>query len=377
MDVESLPAASATVFVATFAAIAVAIVVLLLVDEWLARLDRDESRAHAANLYADGQRLLAAQRPHDASDRLASAVAIDRTNVVYQLGLAEASLADGRPADAETTLKAVLDRSETDGAANLLMARVLVREGRVDDAKSFYHRSVYGQWHGDSAGQRMRTRFELIDLLARHGTRQELLAELLPLEEVAPDSIGLRRKLGRLFIDAGSPARGVAILEQVLRRSPNDAAAYAGLGEAALVLGNYQTARADLAIAARLAPGDRVAAQQLALADTALALDPLRRGIGRRARLERARTLLNRSLDVHTACVPAMATTAAPPYTDGAADSARRALARPIAPSDGERRADGMLSLATALWNSVPVACRPTRTVTDRAVALIHAKLAT
>src|SRR5437763_16485150 len=121
-----LPAASAPEFVATFAAILVAIVVFLFVDMWLARIDREESRAHAAHLYADGRALLARHDAAEARERFASAAAIDRGNVAYQLGLAEAMLAQGQPAEAEQTLRAALDRAETDGAANLMMARVLV-----------------------------------------------------------------------------------------------------------------------------------------------------------------------------------------------------------------------------------------------------------
>lgn len=269
----ALPSASAPEFLGTFAAVLVAIVVLLGVDTWLAKVDRAESKAHAANLYADGRQLLARRDPLGAIERFASAVATDRTNVAYQLGLAEALSAAGRLGDAEAALNVALERAEMDGAANLLMARVQLAQGRTEEAKSYFHRAIYGRWRGDTLRERLQARFELISLLSRQGARQELLAELLPIEEAAPDSVELRRKLGHLFIQAGSPSRGIEIFRKVLQRSPNDGDAYAGMGEAALALGNFRTARADLQIAARLLPRDTAVARRLALADSVLLLD--------------------------------------------------------------------------------------------------------
>jgi tetratricopeptide (TPR) repeat protein len=365
-----LPAASAPVFVATFAAILVAMLLLLFVDEWLASVDRTESRAHAASLYAEGQRLLATHEPGLARDRFASALAIERANDTYALGLAEALLADRQPADAEEALQPVLDHMGTDGAANLLMARVLVREGRPREAKSFYHRAIYGQWRGDSLAQRMLTRFELISLLERQQAQGELLAELLPMQDASPDSLALRRRLGHLFIQAGSPARGVEILRKVLQQSPDDGDAYAGMGDAALQLGNFRTARADLTIAARLIPNDTAILSRLALADTALALDPTQRGIGQRERAARSRRLLAIILDVTARCprtepVPARALV----------DSARRRLAEAPARRDDSSRADEMVALSAELLPARPAACGAPESTAERALMLLQGRL--
>ncbi len=365
-----LPTASTAEFIATFAAIFVAILLLLFVDEWLARVDRNESRAHAASLYAEGKQLLAEHEPGAARDRIASALAIERTNDRYALGLAEALLADSQPAVAEEALQPVLDHVATDGAANLLMARVLVREGRTREAKSFYHRAIYGQWRGDSLAQRMVTRFELISLLERQKAQGELLAELLPIQDASPDSLALRRRLGHLFIQAGSPARGVEILRKVLQQSPDDGDAYAGMGEAALALGNFRTARADLGIAARLIPGDTTILSQLALADTALALDPTQRGIGQRERAARSRRLLSIILEVSARCAP---TGAVPPRT--VVDSARRLLDGTPARRDDESRSDDMLSLSAELLPARPEACGAPASIAERALRLLQVRL--
>ncbi|MEO8561296.1 MAG: tetratricopeptide repeat protein [bacterium] len=368
-EARRLPLASAPEFVATFAALLVTIVIFLFVDTWLARVDREESRAHAASLYAEGRELLAAHKTAESRDRFASAVAIERTNVSYEVGLAEATLADGHATEAGRTLQSVLDRAETDGAANLLMARVLVREGRPEEATSFYHRAIYGRWRSDSLTQRIRTRFELIELLARRHSQAELLAELLPIQDDSPDSLALRMRVGHLFIQAGSPARGADIFRKVLRESPDDADAYVGMGEAALALGNFRTARTDLAAAARLRPGDMAIANRLLLADTTLALDPTQRGLGEREREARARRLLAISLGFHLRCVSG---TARPP--EAVVDSARRMLATTPARGPEGARSDAALSLAAVLAPSQPERCGVMPSLPERAMLLWQAK---
>lgn len=282
--------------------------------------------------------------------------------MAYQLGLAESMLEDGRPLEAEHTLTAVLDRAETDGRANLVMARVLVGERRLAEAKSFYHRAIYGRWGADSLEQRLATRLELIRLLARQHAQQELLAELLPIQDAAPDSAELQRMLGHLFIQAGSPARGVEIFREVLKRSADDGDTYAGMGEAALSLGNIRTARADFAAAARLVPGDSAIAGGLAVAESVLALDPTLRGIGARARVERSRRLLSMTLDLSTPC-----TASTTPSIAIATDAARRLLAEPDTLHVGDAESDIFVSAATELWSSWSASCPPGATATDRA----------
>jgi hypothetical protein len=60
------------------------------------------------------------------------------------------------------------------------MGRILVKEGRFPEAISYFRRAIYGHWNEDAAGNRLRVRFELIDLLAQRNSKEELLAELLP-----------------------------------------------------------------------------------------------------------------------------------------------------------------------------------------------------
>jgi Flp pilus assembly protein TadD len=364
-----LPTATAPEFLGTFALVLAAIVVLLFVDEWLARIDRAESHAHAANLYAEGRRLLAGHDADAASERFASAVAIERTNTRYEVALAEAMLAGGRTADAEETLQRAMTRAETDGEANLLMARVLVREGRQAEAKSFYHRAIYGRWGADSLSKRLSVRFELIGLLVRADAQAELLAELLPLQDLPADSVAQRRTVGRLFVAAGSPARAVEMLRPIVQRSPDDGIAYAGMGDAALALGNFRTARADLAIAAQLRPRDTTIAGRLAVVDTLLALDPTQRGVGERERAARCRALLEATVAAIGRCTGSAA-------LSSKADSAQLLLAPRTSPRRPPDEADRMFTLAVELWAARPTSCPTAGTTRERALEILHAKLA-
>jgi tetratricopeptide (TPR) repeat protein len=363
MPPTPMPTATAAGFLGTFALMVAAIAGLLSFDLFLARIDRRESAAHAANLYSEGVALLSQHRPTQADDRFAAAVSIDRSNTSYALALAEAKLEEGDVSAAEGTLHDLLERAGNDGAVNLVMARTLLRSGRKEEAKAYYHRAIFGRWGADSATRRRETRFELIDLLVKAGSQPELLAELLPFEDTSPDSVALRARLAKLFIAAGSPARAVNAFRDVLRRDPHNADAYAGVGDAELELGNLRAARTDFSEALRLRPGDTAFASKRALVDSVFALDPTIRGIGEVQRLARSRGLLERTL----AAVMPCGESATP-----IADAARRLLGSTVVDARREAVVDSMVEVATSLWSSRPPSCR----TTDSALRLLHARLA-
>ncbi len=359
--------ASAPVFVATFAMVLVATVLLLFVDLAVARVDRRESGAHAATEYDAGVALLTAGRPADAVDHFGTAVSIERGNVNYSLALGQAMLEAGRTADAEKTIKALLDRAENDGAVNLTMAHVMLRENRLEDANAYFHRAIFGRWGADSTQQRTQARFELIDLLARTGATRELLAELLPFEAAPPDSVALRRRLGRLFILAGAPARATTMFRELLRLDPHDGDAYEGLGEAALALGNFRTARGHFVEAARLEPGDTRIAGRLAVTDTVLSLDPTARDISSADRLSRSRIVLARTLAAVARC-------GQPP--DAASADSARVLLSPAAKESADALSDAMLASAVDLWTARSVSCVPGVRDDDEVVRFIQRRIA-
>ncbi len=207
-------------FLATGILVGLSIAVLFVADTFLARTERTESRVEAARLFSEGQNMLRQGDNAAAIERIKDAIEIERGNRDYQRTLAQAQLAAGKAADAETTLNALLASDSTDGPANLIMARVQVKQGQFPEAISYFHRAIYGQWPDDAAANRLRVRFELIDLLAQRDSKEELLAELLPVEDQAPRDLQARLRMGRLLLQAGSPARSADVFRGILQEAP-------------------------------------------------------------------------------------------------------------------------------------------------------------
>jgi tetratricopeptide (TPR) repeat protein len=364
------PAATVSEFIATFAVILAVIVALFLFDTALARVDIRGRKSYAAREFRAGERLLAQGKAELAIEHLRTASMLDDDNSAYATSLAQAILADGRPRAAEQLLLPLLERDPTDGAANLAMARVLAQEGRTEEAKSYYHRAIYGLWPRGAHENRIAARFELIDLLARTNAKQELLAELLPIQDDSTNTPAQRMRIAHLFVVAGSPSRAVAIFRELLRRSKPDADAYVGLAEAALSLGDFATARADLLAAQKLTPDDSAALQpRIAIADSVIALDPTQLGLSQPEQYRRARNLVQMTLKSARACLAAQA-----PQVAVALDSASAFLVSP-APADGRAQSiQQALSVAQSLWGLQRTRCAPAPA--DGVLALIQNRIA-
>jgi Flp pilus assembly protein TadD len=364
------PAATVSEFIATFAIILAAIVVLLAFDTALARVDVNGRQSYARREFATGQQLLAQGKTEEAIEHLRTASTLDGDNSAYGTALAQAILADGQPSAAEQILLPLLERNPTDGAANLAMARVLSRQGRDAEAKSYYHRAIYGLWPVGAETSRTAARFELIDLLARTNEKQELLAELLPIQDDSTDDAAQRKRIARLFVVAGSPSRAVPILREVLRRDSQDADAYVALAEAALSLGDFAAARTNLLAAQKLAPADSSSLQaRISLTDSVIALDPTQRGLSLGEQLRRARNLVQITLASARKCLAAQA-----PQVAAALDSSRMLLVTPSG-AEGQRQAiEQSLLLAEQLWGLRRTRCAAERE--DGALALVHNRIA-
>ena len=371
-EAASRPAANAGVFLATFALILLAMGGLFAVDLFLAGLERRELRSEARHLYEEGMSLSGRGRQLQAVDRFRSAVAAERTNPVYQRALADAMLAAGKPAEARAIAAGRLQQEPTDAAASLLVARALVREGKSAEAVPYYQRAIYGIWDQEPAANRVRSRFELVDVLARMGAQRELLAELLPLQDQAPTDRETRRRIAYLFLDAGAPTRAIEIFRGLLREHGRDAGTYAGLGEAELARGNYRSARANFAAAVQLAPGDSTIARRLALTQRVIGLDPTQRGIGSEEQYRRSVQLVGLTLQAADSCLPGSAAA-----NQGVVDSARAALVpRPRRSTGRHEAVEANLDLAERLWELRRAECPAGPTAAEEPVALVLERLA-
>ena len=364
-------AAGAGVFLGTFALIILAMAALFAVDLFLAGLERRERRSVARHFYEEGLQLVRRGHQQQAVDRFQSAMAAERSNPVYHRALAGVMLDAGKPAEARAVATELLQREPTDATASLLVARALVKEGKPDEAIPYYHRAIYGVWDTDTSANRVQSRFELVEVLARMGAQRELLAELLPLQDQAPTDRSTRQRIAHLFIDAGAPTRAIEIFRSLLQQKP-DAATYAGLGEAELARGNYRSARANFAAAAQLAPGDSTIARRLGLAQQVIGLDPTQRGIGAEEEYRRSVELLGLTLKAAESCL-----TGAAAVNWGVVDSARAALVAPRRRSAGRREVvEANVDLAERLWELRRAECPAAPSGAEEPLTLVLERLA-
>lgn len=355
----------------TLVLVFLAIAALFVVDVSLARLERVESRVEAARLFEGGSVLMQRGDNAEAIERIKDAIAIERSNRDYRRRLAQAQVAAGNTADAEATLGDLLQSDSTDGLATLIMGRVLVKEGRFVEAITYYRRAIYGHWNQDEAGNRLRVRFELIDLLAQRNSKEELLAELLPAQEQAPRDLQTQTQLGRLFLLAGSPSRASDVFRGILHNAPANADAHAGLGEAEFARGNYRVADRCFQTALRLAPDDQATRQRLDLCNELLRLDPTLRGLGPAERFHRSLKLVELTLDETRQCAGQNPST----ELQGLLDGAGKALKARVRAAHESEVSESDLDLAEQLWQARRKECKSPPAM-ESPLTLVLARLA-
>jgi Flp pilus assembly protein TadD len=204
---------------------------------------------------------------------LRKAHALKRRNTQYELELVDALIAADKLDQAERLIGDVLEREPNDGRANLLSAHLMIKRRKTAEAKSYYHRAIYGEWPTGATAHRVAVRMELVDFLAARPEHEELPAELLPLQEQAGKDPGTEKHLAQLLLVAGSASRAVDAYRAVIKQNPKDAAAYVGLGEAELQLGDYVRAHDAFLKAYTYKPDDPGIRRQLDLSSTLTALD--------------------------------------------------------------------------------------------------------
>jgi len=357
-------------FLGTFGLVFLAIGGLFVADMFLAATDRAESHVEATRLFATGQALMKNGESLKAIDKISDAIAIERDNRDYLRTMAEAQLAAGENTEAQTTLTGLLTTDSTDGLANLLMARVLVKQGKVREGISYFHRAIYGAWKNDAEGNRRRARLELIDLLVQQNSKEELLAELLPLEENAPQDLSTRAHLGQLFLLAGSPARAATVFRGILHESPGNATAFRGIGQAEFAQGDYRAAQREFKSALNAEPDDAASRHWLDLCDEVLHLDPTLRGLGASERWQRSLALLQLVENDAAECVQPDSS----PELQDLASKAGNALKARVSVAQESDASEANLDLAEQLWQARKKECQPAPSA-DSALALVLQRL--
>jgi tetratricopeptide (TPR) repeat protein len=160
-------------------------------------------------------------------------------------------------------------------------------------------------------------------------------------------------------LTAGSFQRAGEIYGDILRNHPQDADAYAGLGESEFAGGNYQTAQGDFREALKLRPSDKDLEGRLLLSTEVLALDPTRRGLGVAEQYRRSAKMLELAADALARC-----SGTAPEPQKGAKSGAT------------SENVEANLRLAEDLWKTRMQECKQAPAADQEALRLVMARIA-
>jgi len=356
-------------FLGTFALVFASMAGLWVLDTFLENTEISESRAEAQRLYREGEALLQQGQYSAAIEQFRNALSFSRENPDYQLALANALTAAKKYSDAEVEVQGLLAQDPSNGPANLTMARILVKKGRMGEATFYYHRSIYGRWPESASMERLHVRLELVNLLAQENNKQDLLAELLPLQDENFD-IATRERIAQLYLTAGSPNRAADMFREILHEQPSNAQAFAGLGAAEFAKGNYRGARTDFLNASRLQPSNTDYRKELNTSAKVLELDPMLRGLSSHERYERATRLVEIASQAVSSCLGANV----PPDTQPLLDAAQKALTAHVRANQEDDATNANLDLAEKLFAVRKKDCKQPLTDDEEPAALVLAK---
>ncbi|MGE5569230.1 MAG: tetratricopeptide repeat protein [Rhodospirillales bacterium] len=303
--------------------------------------------ARAEAFFARGGRLAAQDKSREAIQAYQNALAIDRNNTRFRLAVALELMKLGRPAEAAIYFHELLRADPASAIPNLMLARIAVSNGDTDGAMEYYHRAVFGYWPPGSEQRRTDAQWELVEFLQKKGTRKQVLAELLQLEQM-PVGVDDRKRVAGLLVEYGAPGRASDIFRDILRQDSRDAQAWAGLGEANLMQGQYLEARTAFHRAARLNPDDRSIRQRLEVTEAVIDLDPTIRGLGQDQRFTRSQNLLRLAISALDECLKGGASVPEP-ERKLLANARKAAGARPLR-SAYSTATENNISLAERLW---------------------------
>src|SRR3989338_2827976 len=195
-----------------FVQVLLGMVILFSIAGFLTRSYRAEKRNRALYHFQVGRTLAEQGQEPEAIEHYRAAPSPARGNSEDQLALALALLGEGRLGEAEKYLNELLHNDPTNGIANSTMARIASQREDFRNAEMYYHRAIYGFWPTPSEHDRLQARLELVDLLARAGAKQRLLAELILLQNELPEDTGIKKRVARLFLSADGPSPPPCIL---------------------------------------------------------------------------------------------------------------------------------------------------------------------
>lgn len=275
--------------------LSIAAVLLFLAVTHLVNRFREQEKALARHLYAEGQMDMDSGKPDRAIGYFRAALIYNRNDFQTQLSLARALRDTGRTDESKSYLMNLWERSPEDGAVNLALGRLAVREGLTEEAIHYYHNATYGVWNSDAETHRRNAQFELVDFLLRQNARPQAQAELITLSASLPPDPELEMRLAQMFARSGDYEHALSEYRTAFEHDRQNVAASAGAGEAAFQLHRYSTSEQYLATAVKLDPSNSSASQLLQTARLILEIDPFARGIPASERNRRLQVSFDRA----------------------------------------------------------------------------------
>ena len=356
-------------------AVAGVIAALFVIDVSLEKTEQTELAQSALRDDRNGHALLQQGKTSDAVDQFRKAHALERENVGYEIDLINALMDDGKLAEAEPLVAEVLEEESNDGEVNLVAARLAARQGRVNSADAYYHRAIYGEWPSDVTKNQIQVRLELISFLLTHSKRDEILAELLPLQEQARKDEALQPRLASLFLEADSPGRALDIYRELAKQHPRNASYFSGMGQADLALGDFRAAHAAFAAAVARDNRDPTLRKQLELAMQLSNMDPTPRWLSSQDKYVRSLHILDLTTTGLQQCI-----TNHPQFaTDDATQLISTAQTQLSAPPPNEptnQMAENTVALAQRIWQTRTSLCGPVTADDEEPLRYMMEKLA-
>ena len=304
-----------------------------------------------------------------AIEHFGDALLYERGKFDYRLGLTLALYESGRFQEAQLQLQQLRTVDPTRAVVNRLLARLARSDGRVEQATQYYRTAIYGRWDQNAEQNRLDTRNEFIDFLESQGETLQLVGELVSLLREEPTDDVLAKRVGLMFLDAGSPAEALRALRPLAAAAPRDASLRGAMGKAYFQTGEYGLARLELQAALAAAPNTELR-ELLSETNEIVSLDPNYRRVSRREplltqrqRFARSREVLRRTTEYLQSCYnPLGAERVGPlrpltPQSQGVFDAARAELAQTRRPADYAEAVERNMSVAADLWALRPALC--------------------
>lgn len=254
--------------------------------------------------YTQGETDLRQGKPVVALSEFRNALYHQPEDPGYQLRLTQALVAIGRLDEAQTYLSRMWEGDPANGPVNLELGLLAMKKNDVPHVITYFHSAIDGVWDGQHDPRRS-MRLQLCEYLIDHGRRDEALAELTALSAETPDNADLRAQVGDVFLQINDYAVALKEYRQALHLNPAQPDALLGAGKAALALGDYRTASANLSRAVAENRSNTEAIKLLRVANQVLHIDPFDRRVSIRERRKRAVSAFQNALARLNECATA------------------------------------------------------------------------